>query len=601
MALSLAAVRSAADAVAAATDKLLDTVLAHPTDLSEPSDQHHECGHVLHMVVRLLQPSADASEPEQAKAAFALATLSSFHENNDEMIQKAGGVKALVVLMESLTRIDFECMPSEEPTLLHVVLALRNLTERRSPQACTNVNDVIAADQGIVDGLTACLIHANLELGTAAAQLTERLTWHSREACRVLGTLNVVSELLRLVRGAVSGDGSWQDAVAAAGALRNLCTLADSSGSFHRRCLIDDEGGVEALVELVREARRGRLTSSEDGSGVAVVVGALSNLMVGCLTMASLERVRDVVGDVAALICAAPDSDQAAFAAQLLANVTRSIEECPQINAEGGRHATFHSAFAEDVIQADAIGALVSMLATSRSSASNWAADALHTFACVFELRMVERIFGAVVRDRLVRGLPTYVGPDLGDDLRDHAESNIGTATDGATLTRAIAEARALPAATLRSGSLDPAWADMLKEAETRLRELQAEEALDAQLEAHGLGSHPVPDEFVCPITHEPMADPVVASDGHSYEHHAIRKVMLEGNNRSPLTRDVLQPDVYPNWALKRRMHKHKSELLCAATAVAAAAAAAAAAIEPTEPTDCAQKRARHDPLLRYG
>ena len=42
------------------------------------------------------------------------------------------------------------------------------------------------------------------------------------------------------------------------------------------------------------------------------------------------------------------------------------------------------------------------------------------------------------------------------------------------------------------------------------------------RFEALGLGSLGTPDEFCCPITQDVMADPVVASDGHSYERHAV-------------------------------------------------------------------------------
>ena len=42
-----------------------------------------------------------------------------------------------------------------------------------------------------------------------------------------------------------------------------------------------------------------------------------------------------------------------------------------------------------------------------------------------------------------------------------------------------------------------------------------------------------VPTEFVCPITQNKMAEPVVAADGISYERKAISK-WLAGSNLSP-------------------------------------------------------------------
>eukprot|EP01117_Protostelium_nocturnum_P018971 TRINITY_DN8069_c0_g1_i1.p1 TRINITY_DN8069_c0_g1~~TRINITY_DN8069_c0_g1_i1.p1 ORF type:complete len:453 (+),score=103.04 TRINITY_DN8069_c0_g1_i1:51-1409(+) len=45
-----------------------------------------------------------------------------------------------------------------------------------------------------------------------------------------------------------------------------------------------------------------------------------------------------------------------------------------------------------------------------------------------------------------------------------------------------------------------------------------------------------VPEPFLCPITHEIMSDPVVASDGHTYEKDAIKEWFGRGNATSPLT-----------------------------------------------------------------
>ena len=48
------------------------------------------------------------------------------------------------------------------------------------------------------------------------------------------------------------------------------------------------------------------------------------------------------------------------------------------------------------------------------------------------------------------------------------------------------------------------------------------------------------------------VTDPVVASDGHSYERSAILLVINGVNRRSPLTREPLQPNVQPNLNLKK-------------------------------------------------
>ncbi len=45
-----------------------------------------------------------------------------------------------------------------------------------------------------------------------------------------------------------------------------------------------------------------------------------------------------------------------------------------------------------------------------------------------------------------------------------------------------------------------------------------------------------IPEEYYCPITREVMEDPVIASDGHSYERSAIEDWLSGTNRTSPLT-----------------------------------------------------------------
>ncbi|XP_053204626.1 WD repeat, SAM and U-box domain-containing protein 1-like isoform X2 [Panonychus citri] len=61
-----------------------------------------------------------------------------------------------------------------------------------------------------------------------------------------------------------------------------------------------------------------------------------------------------------------------------------------------------------------------------------------------------------------------------------------------------------------------------------------------------------MPDELFCPITHELMKDPVVASDGYTYERTAITEWVENGNNTSPMTNDPFTDDrLIPNRTLK--------------------------------------------------
>jgi len=54
------------------------------------------------------------------------------------------------------------------------------------------------------------------------------------------------------------------------------------------------------------------------------------------------------------------------------------------------------------------------------------------------------------------------------------------------------------------------------------------------------------------------MRDPVVASDGHTYERVEISRVLQIYPSRSPLTRERLEPHLYPNRALLARIANHE-------------------------------------------
>ena len=62
----------------------------------------------------------------------------------------------------------------------------------------------------------------------------------------------------------------------------------------------------------------------------------------------------------------------------------------------------------------------------------------------------------------------------------------------------------------------------------------------------------------------ELFVDPVVASDGHTYERAAIEEVLLRHDRRSPLTRESLGPQLVPNIALRKCLADHDEELAAA-------------------------------------
>jgi len=64
----------------------------------------------------------------------------------------------------------------------------------------------------------------------------------------------------------------------------------------------------------------------------------------------------------------------------------------------------------------------------------------------------------------------------------------------------------------------------------------------------------PVPEEYICPLTMDIMAEPLLSREGHNYEREAILNWVGE-NGTSPLTREPLRPSqLVLNRAMKFRI-----------------------------------------------
>ncbi len=75
------------------------------------------------------------------------------------------------------------------------------------------------------------------------------------------------------------------------------------------------------------------------------------------------------------------------------------------------------------------------------------------------------------------------------------------------------------------------------------------------------LGAELRPSEHLCPITQEVMQDPVVASDGFSYERAAILQ-WINAQHTSPMTRKFMVNDVHPNQNLRNVISEWKPEAI---------------------------------------
>ena len=69
--------------------------------------------------------------------------------------------------------------------------------------------------------------------------------------------------------------------------------------------------------------------------------------------------------------------------------------------------------------------------------------------------------------------------------------------------------------------------------------------------------SLPIPNEYLCPITHELMRDPVCVSDGYSYERRAI-EAWLAKKQSSPMSNSsITGTQLYANKILKMLIEQH--------------------------------------------
>jgi len=67
-------------------------------------------------------------------------------------------------------------------------------------------------------------------------------------------------------------------------------------------------------------------------------------------------------------------------------------------------------------------------------------------------------------------------------------------------------------------------------------------------------------DNFICPITMSVMKDPVICSDGHTYERSAI-ETWLSTNNHSPITRErIINEYIIPNFVLRKMIREFEED-----------------------------------------
>lgn len=123
-------------------------------------------------------------------------------------------------------------------------------------------------------------------------------------------------------------------------------------------------------------------------------------------------------------------------------------------------------------------------------------------------------------------------------DMLSAAIDNAGT--QAAALRAAVDTAMA--AAPLVDGKSQSLTAS-LRTAQFQVERAESEERRRAERVAAGAPAElpPMPNEFLCPITLEVMADPVTAADGYTYERTAIEQWLASGRGKSPITNQDLE------------------------------------------------------------
>ena len=370
----------------------------------------------------------------------------------------------------------------------------------------------------------------NLVFAEAIGELVRR---EHTDAVRKAGATPLLVALL--------GEGAGSAAAEnAAGALWSLALNNDTNREAIRKA-----GGIPPLVTL--------LAAAGDAIAAKNAAGALWNLMLN--SYINCEAIREAGGipPLVALLAAGGES----VAAENVVGALWSLASDNDTNCDAIR-------------EAGGIPPLVALLgAVGQPETAENAAGVLYNLA------VCRTVVAEAVLDALPSATPAGLANDaeLLEELQAVASSRLEAAEAGSSVS-------ALERAIER-GQVVRLEADTLQRAGVRLADLNGEVARKAKRDSLGLEHIPPPNEFICPITYDVMRNPVVASDGNSYERVAIEAVLRSGNGLSPLTREPLRADVLiSNRNLRQRIAAYEGEMLdIASQAVEVAAGRAVAEV----------------------
>lgn len=321
-----------------------------------------------------------------------------------------------------------------------------------------------------------------------------------------------------------------------------------ASSSRHARLVAELERSARSLVDLARETE----PTDERGAEFLAAIPVLVSM------------IRATHGTTPALAISSSVRANAAAALSVLASISQS-PLCANRNRDAIR-------------AAGGIEPLAAMLSCTDAKGANAAAGTLQSLA-MHNASMMEAVLAAIIVAR-----PTSLDgfPYLLATLRPAAVQRLSRAEALTRGDRAEAKEVSLAAERTPSSALRAAIADAeavgvdavaIFRARSRLEEIDAARAKRREQLGLTAEARDGPIDFCCPILFERMVDPVVASDGHTYEREAIMAILgAQGSKISPLTREPLSEAVVPNRALLRRIQAYDEEMMRVAEMAAAAA-----------------------------
>ncbi|KOO28965.1 arm repeat-containing protein [Chrysochromulina tobinii] len=411
--------------------------------------------------------------------------------------------------------------------------------ERHAKELCELTNRHMSADEREAVALAIPILVQLLKGGhgaSAAALAIDHLAVNSAANKNAIREAGAIAPLVAMLQ---AGAGS-EAATNAAGA---LCCLAISNDT--NRNAICEAGAIAPLVVLLQAG-----AGSKAATNAAAALWSLAN---------STDSNRNAICEAGAI-------------APLVVLLQAGAGSKAATNAAGAlwNLATSNDTNKNAICEAGAIAPLVALLqAGTGSEAATKAAGALRNLATSNDTnRNAIREAGAIAPlvVLLQAGAGSEAAMNAAGALRNLSDSptcclailvalaNAATpldafpylqrklrsvATERLQRTEAGEDAAALEAALAMATAMGTTDEAMTARVHLRLVELRTAATRRARRESVGLNVA-LPADFTCPITYDKMKDPVVASDGHSYERSAIEEVLRGPHPISPLTRATL-------------------------------------------------------------